>query len=122
MKKFLFTLGLSSSIAFSMGFVMKVLHWPGANIALYGGVALFCYLFAPLWVFRLMSTQQLGAGSKLGWIVGVISGATFATGSIFKVLHYPGAGILTVVGMVLFSFVFLPFIFYRIYKPNNLFA
>jgi hypothetical protein len=40
----------------------------------------------------------------------------FATGGTFKTLHFPGAGIMLVTGMSLFSFVFLPYLFIRTYR------
>lgn len=54
----------------------------------------------------------------------VISGAFFASlismATLFKVMHWPGAGILLVVSIGLFSLVFVPSIAYFLYqKPSK---
>lgn len=42
---------------------------------------------------------------------GVIAVAILLSGSFFKIMHWPGAGILFVLGMVAFSLLFLPLVF-----------
>jgi hypothetical protein len=122
MKKLLFYLGLFSTVLFCMGFLAKVMHWSGANFSMFGGLAVFCYIFAPLWVRSHLKGAAMSLGGKLSWTTGALSGIAFATGSIFKTLHYPGAGVLMVTGMTAFSLVFLPFLFYSLYYRKNLSA
>lgn len=42
---------------------------------------------------------------------GILAVAAFAAGSVFKVMHWPGAGILLTAGVFLLSFLFLPLLF-----------
>lgn len=45
---------------------------------------------------------------KLAFISGAIVGSLFSFGALFKVMHWPGANILLVVSIALFSLVFVP--------------
>ena len=42
---------------------------------------------------------------------GMFSAIAFTIGAIFKILHYPGAGVLLVLAITSVSFVFLPIFF-----------
>lgn len=51
-------------------------------------------------------------GMKRSMIIsGTFSAFAFFTGSFFKIMHWPGAAVLLVSGMVVFSLVFLPLVF-----------
>jgi hypothetical protein len=51
-------------------------------------------------------------GMKRSMIIsGTFSAIAFFIGSFFKVMHWPGAGVMLVSGMVVFSLVFLPLVF-----------
>lgn len=54
----------------------------------------------------------------------IVSGALFASlislGTLFKVMHWPGAGIMLVLAIGLFSLVFIPSTAYFLYqKPTQ---
>jgi hypothetical protein len=118
MKTFSFTTGLTSSMAMSLGFVFKVLHLPAANVLLYGGLLIFCFLFAPVWLVHALRTRQQMMSAKVFWTTGVLSGIIFTTGSMFKLWHFPGANLLMLIGCVLFAFGFLPALFFNIYRTR----
>ena len=48
MKKFLYITGLLTAIAMSIGFLFKILHWPGADELLSYGFLTFALVFTPL--------------------------------------------------------------------------
>ena len=50
---------------------------------------------------------------------GVVIINIFVFGALFKVQHWPGAGILITVGLGLFCLLFLPLAFYQSYKGNG---
>jgi len=52
-------------------------------------------------------------------ITGVISMIMLAFAAIFKIMHWPGAGGLLVLGFFILCFVFLPVAIYAVYKQNN---
>jgi hypothetical protein len=45
---------------------------------------------------------------KLAFITGALSGSLTGIGVLFKVMHWPYSGIILVLGLGLFSLVFLP--------------
>ncbi len=56
---------------------------------------------------------------KFIYISGIVIINFFVVGALFKVMHYPGSGILIIFGMSLFCFAFLPLAFYQSYKGNG---
>ena len=48
MKKMMFTTGLVFSMALSLGFLFKLMHWPLANILLMSGTWGMGFIFIPM--------------------------------------------------------------------------
>jgi len=57
---------------------------------------------------RLLTFKNYYGMKKVMIVTGAISAVAFIFGSIFKVMHWPGAGILLALAMLITSFVFLP--------------
>lgn len=89
---------LIRSIAFAgqlIGILFKTLHWPGANvIVLSSGVVAIVTLGALLFKRSGPLTVQL---QLPGMLVGSVMAAV--TGGLFKVMHWPGANILLLLGL-----------------------
>lgn len=119
MKRLTYLIGLMGSMTLSAGFILKVLHWPiGSDLILAGSVALG-FLFLPMILvdkFKHLGSQA--AIEKVKWIFGILSGVMFTLGSIFKILHYPGAGLLLGFSGIFFVIGFLPILFFRMYKKS----
>ncbi|MEI6060856.1 MAG: hypothetical protein WCR72_09115 [Bacteroidota bacterium] len=47
MRKLVFITGALSFSASSIGILLKIVHWPGANILLVIGIGLFALVFVP---------------------------------------------------------------------------
>jgi hypothetical protein len=60
---------------------------------------------------QLLTFKNYYAMKKLMIISGVFSAAAFLLGSVFKVMYWPGAGVLLASAIVVFSLLFLPLIF-----------
>ncbi|MBL7963857.1 MAG: hypothetical protein JNM31_08425 [Flavobacteriales bacterium] len=87
------SLGIAGVI---LGILFKVLHWPGANIILMTSTALTIVMLVILlvrkpgpWTLHVQRPAML-----FGSIV------TALTGMLFKVMHWPGANMLLLLGMV----------------------
>ncbi|KAF2518814.1 hypothetical protein E0W68_08560 [Flavobacterium salilacus subsp. salilacus] len=52
----------------------------------------------------------------LVYIVGYIAATLISTGFIFKMMHWPGAGILLASGFLVLIVIFFPVFFYTRYK------
>lgn len=68
------------------------------------------YNFNKIWKRRNMIT----------YILGFIAIFLLITGSLFKVMHWPGAGMSLVVGALLLNVGFLPLFFYYRYKKSTM--
>ncbi|WP_292943851.1 hypothetical protein [Olleya sp. UBA1516] len=55
---------------------------------------------------------------KSVYVLGFLALFTLSTASLFKIMHWPYAGILIFVGFLLFNFGFLPTLFYKLYKKD----
>ena len=119
MKKLMYIIGLLSAISLSMGFLFKLLHWPGGGYMATFGFLGFVLLFMPmLAIDRYKLTLNKALSEKLKIILGFTSAAITGLAVLFKTLHLQGADILLVLGIILFSLGFLPFLFFRMYKKS----
>jgi hypothetical protein len=65
---------------------------------------------------RLITLLKLKTMNTTLRISGLVSAISILTGSIFKIMHWPGANILFVIGMFLMAVLFLPLFFALRYK------
>ena len=119
MKKIMYSMGLITSIAMTMGILAKLLHWPGADeLFIYGFVG-FLLLFLPMFAIdRYKHTLSKSLSEKLRLGLGYLSAALLLFSILFKLFHLEGANLLLLSGMCVFSFGFLPFLFFNMYKKS----
>lgn len=67
----------------------------------------------------LLTIKNYYAMKKSMIVTGIFATVILLLGSIFKIAHWPGAGILLFSGMVVFSLVFLPLVFFLKSKEIN---
>lgn len=118
MKRVLFSTGFLSTFLLSFGFLFKLMHWPFASIILTCGLAVLFIALGALLVNMRYTLQSLSTPMRIRTITGLVCGLLIVTGSLFKILHYPGASMLLVVGLVLLNMVFLPMFFYQLYRKS----
>ena len=122
MKKLTYFVGLVSSMMMALGWVMTILHLPGAgSIASFGlstyGFVAFVILFLPmLAIGRFREASTLPGYEKARIITGLLSGFITVAAVVFKIFHVMGANLLMIVGAFIFIFCFLPVQFYTMYK------
>ena len=93
--------------AFMTGVLFKIMHWPGAGLMLFGGLVLFIILFMPI----LLYVRNKNASTKRDKTVNALvffSLITFVTAITFKLMHWPGAGVLMILGSVSLVCIALP--------------
>lgn len=119
MKRFIFIIGLISTMAFASGVIFKIFHWPYANILLGAGGLSSLLIFLPLWAFdRLKYKMVQRPLEKWKLALGVSSGVLMGLGSIMKAMHYMGAGVTFITGGFLFVLGFLPLFFLSSYRRS----
>jgi hypothetical protein len=119
MKKLTYASGLLFSMVFSLGALFTLLQWQGGNMLFTYGFLGFVFLFVPLFAinkYKLLIHKVMS--EKLKVLLGALSAIIIGLSVIFKMLHLQGAVFLLLLGMGLFTFGFLPFLFFRMYKKS----
>jgi hypothetical protein len=117
MKKTTLTLGVISSLIFVLGVLFKFQHWPGAGIALCLSILLFAFGYSPL---LMIDRNNLAKSSNHRMInlASMIAMIIIAISFLFKVMHWPGAGVGVIVGN-LCLIALVPLLFYRASKESE---
>ena len=118
MKKTLYFSGFVATFCILIGLMFKIMHWPGATaILVAGNLSLSVCLLAIL--FGLLTNKTTFPRITYSRILfGVVGGMLVASGIFFKIMHWPGASILLVLGMFLITFIFLPIFFWQLYRSE----
>jgi hypothetical protein len=123
MKKLIILTGISSIILISLGAFAKAMHWPGAAIALTLGIFILVFVFTPTALIN--NFKKAAAKSTFFYWSVFLTAALLFVSALFKILHWPGAGVLLIIG-TLFPFVVLipALLFYskknKSFKMSNL--
>lgn len=112
MKKLIYNSGIACANLMLFGSLFKIQHWPGASILLVLGTILFCLVFLPM---ALMSSFQNEGQQKYKGLYVVTFVVFFIgmAGVLFKVMHWPGASLLLLLGIPLPFVLFLPVYLYH---------
>lgn len=106
MKKNINYVGFAAALLMSTSLVMKINHLPGAGEAMaLAGFGLSIYL--PLFLLN-RSDETLNTRPNMVSIIGAVSASVLNLGITFKFQHWPGAGVLIVLGLSSFALVFIP--------------
>jgi len=117
MKKLMYLIGLGSSISLGMGLCFKLLGWLGGDELLIYGFLTFTLLFLPMMTIDRFTVKiQKSLSDKLRFALGSISALIAGVAVLFKILHLQGADQLLLIAAVVFSFGFLPFLFFTNYR------
>jgi hypothetical protein len=111
--------GYVSSMLILIGSFFKFQHWPGANVMIVVGVFFLATLFLPiLFILKFKSTDENNRSIVLS-IIGFISSLLICVGILFRILHWPGARMMIVIGCVLLILGYLPIYILSIYKNTT---
>ena len=117
MRKFMYAVGLGSSIALTMGLCFRLLQWPGGWELMTYGFIVFSLLFLPMTIidkFKLKIQKSLS--ERLRFILGAISAIVAGIAVLLKILHLQGGDLMLLIAAGLFAFGFLPFLFFTNYR------
>jgi uncharacterized membrane protein (DUF106 family) len=98
---------LIGGIIFMLGVIFKIMHWPGAGPLLLFGDLLLVFISLPILLYVKIKNAEKKKDKRI-YSLGIISLGMFALFTIFKIMHWPGASILMLVGFTLLISVFLP--------------
>ena len=119
MKKLIYLSGFIGSVTLSLGLTFKILHWPYGYELFSIGIIILLLLFVPLLVldiFKVALSKSLTEKTKI--ILGTLAAITTGLAALFKIMHLQGAEVLLLLGTLLFTCGFLPFLFFTMYKKS----
>ncbi len=115
MKKLMYISGVIGTLIMFTGIIFKIMHWPGASMAIFVGAISLVLIFLPVF-FYVSHKEQVEQKSILFPIVGYLTIALLIIGPLFKIMHWPGAGSLLFFGPLLLAVVFLPIYLFQVFK------
>jgi hypothetical protein len=114
MKNKVYIFGIVLLILFTIGAVLKINHWPGAAIAITVSLVLFSLVLCPV---ALLSAYRAEQKHAFIYVIGGITIAINFIGALFKIMHWPGAGIMLTIAIIIPFILFLPA--YLIYQGKK---
>jgi hypothetical protein len=109
MKKTMKISGLVAPIILSFGALFKIQHWHGASILMLIGFFFLSFVFLPSAIY-VSYKEVSNLTKKSTHIVGFLGTFFVSLSFLFKLMHWPGANIILVLGIVLICLVFLPMV------------
>ena len=117
MKKVMHLIGLGSTMSLAMGLCFRLLGWPGGYELMMYGFLTFSLVFLPMTMInRFRHKIQKSLSDRLRFMLGSTSAIVAGLSVLLKILHLPGADFMLLGAAVLFSFGFLPFLFFTNYR------
>lgn len=110
MKNSIYISGIISAIGLTVGALFKIQHWPASGFLLTIFIIFFTLIFLPA---ALWNNFKKGKKNVFLYICIFITIVICFGAALFKILHWPGAGIMVMVGLIAPFIIFLPtYIFY----------
>ncbi len=110
--------GLAAPIVLAFGSLFKIQHWPGAGVMFVFGFFLLCFIFLPSAIY--VSYKEVSNFTrKWTHIVGFLGTFFISIGFLFKVQHWPFAGIALTIGIIVSCLLFLPMVLRNQLKDRN---
>ena len=119
MKKLMYLIGLTGSVTLTAGVTFKLLRIPfGPDLFIVGFLTLLL-VFIPLLAidrYKVALSKTISVKTKI--ILGVVAAIITGLSGLFKLMHLQGADLLLMIGTFIFTFGFLPFYFFTMYKKS----
>lgn len=99
--------GIAGTVMFGFASLFKIMHWPGAGILFVAGAFTLAVIFMPSALVVLWKETRSPKRLFL-FIMAFLAAFFFITGSLFKVQHWPGAGLLMILAAISSVIFFIP--------------
>ena len=118
MKKFIYGIGLLTTISMTNGIMFKLLHMPGGEELFNYGFLTFAIFFLPaMAIMKLRQKTERPRYEKLKIIVGLISAVGVGAAVVLKMFsQLDPSGTFLLISVSIFCFGFLPLKFYSMYR------
>ena len=109
MNTFCYITGIISAFLVLLGSIFKINHFPGAAILLISGISILVLIFMPVAIIKNYKRKH----NKLSLHISLfLTGFFVFVSALFKILHWPYAGDLLLIGILIPAFLFLPVYMY----------
>lgn len=101
-----------------LGTLFKLMHWPGADEMIISGLGTVIFLIPFYFIVRIKDTPSFFG--KFAYFSLIFSSCVSVLGVLFKIMHWPGADEMCILGIS--SLIFPSLLFYAIFqakKANN---
>lgn len=119
MNRLLYSGAFAAAFGLTFFVLFRMFLWPGVSIFLM--VADFSLLFVvvPVMLIQLrQNSAQLSSTTRFRILFGLMAIGLFGLGSMFKIMYWPGASALIIVGTVTLGLIFLPLFFWQEYQKS----
>jgi hypothetical protein len=99
--------GVAGTVLLAFAALFKIMHWPGAGIMMTLGALSLAFIFMPSALGVLWKETHSGKRLFL-YISAFIAGMFFIMGTVFKIQHWPGAGVILGLAALCGVLFFLP--------------
>jgi len=106
-KLILFIAAFIAGVAFILGMLFKIQHWPGAAIMVTFGLLTGIFLFIPSLLSQLFGDKEKKHKRPL-YVAGAISLIIYCAGFWFRIMHWPMATLFIVTGSFTLICIVLP--------------
>jgi len=107
MKQRIYILGVTTVLIISTGVILKMNHWPAAGILITAGILFLVLLFMPAALINNYKAEGNNQNRVL-YIVTYITCFVVFIGMLFKIMHWPYAGVGLFIALPFPYVVFLP--------------
>jgi len=107
MKTTIYFTGLLATILTFAGTLFKINHFPGAGVLIILGIFILVFIFLPPALINLYKSGEAKGNSVLYFVTWITCLVCFS-GMLFKIMHWPGAGYITLAALPFPYVVFLP--------------
>ena len=121
MKKFMYILGMIAPAMLITGTIFKTQHWYGAGVLLTLSLFILGAIYLPVFVMvKIRDTSKEGKKVNMPmYIFGLIAGIIFIAGAMFKIQHWPGAGIMISLSGLVTVLIFIPILVVQALKDKE---
>jgi hypothetical protein len=112
MKNFMKISGVAGTVMFGFAAILKIEHLPGAGILLTFGAFFLAFLFLPS-ALAVLWKESHSRKRLFLFISGFLAGMLFILGTLFKIQHWPGSGMILALAAVSGLLFFVPALFAR---------
>lgn len=118
MKQKIYTLGVVTTSIIFLGALLKINHWPGGGQLLILGIVMLVMAFLPLALINHYRNEGERKNLLLYIVIWLTCFVVFG-GMLFKLMHWPGAGIALLIALPFPYVVFLPVFLVVTSKDKN---